>query len=121
MFILSAVRRGPPFFFCTFYIRWEVVGISVEAAAAFYDRLGNDLALIGKLKELGERERLLLYVKDELGYDFTREEMRKVLSERNPELSEEELQSVVGGTEYGASNGGLDGLFVANVIITAGL
>ena len=95
--------------------------MSVEAAAAFYDRLGNDLALMGKLKELGDRGRLVHYVKDELGYDFTREEMRKVLFERNPELSEEELQSVVGGTGFGAAGGGPDGLFVANVIVTAGL
>ena len=45
--------------------------MSVEAAAAFYDRLGNDSALLGQLKELGDKERLVLYVKDELGYDFT--------------------------------------------------
>ena len=92
--------------------------MSVEAAAAFYDRLENDLALMGKLKELGDKERLVLYVKDELGYEFTQEEMRKVLFERNPELSEEELQSVVGGA---GGNGGSDGLSVANVIVTAGL
>ena len=92
--------------------------MSVEAAAAFYDRLENDLALMGKLKELGDKERLVLYVKNELGYDFSREEMRKVLFERNPELSEEELQSVVGGAGAG---GAADGVFVANVIVSAGL
>ena len=92
--------------------------MSVEAAAAFYDRIENDLALMGKLKELGDKERLVLYVKNELGYDFSREEMRKVLFERNPELSEEELQSVVGGA---GGNGGYDGLSVANVIVSAGL
>ena len=92
--------------------------MSVEAAAAFYDRLENDLALMGKLKELGDKERLVLYVKDELGYDFTKEEMRNVLFERNPEMSDEDLQSVVGGAGAG---GGSDGNFVANVIITAGL
>jgi len=92
--------------------------MSVESAAAFYDRLENDLALMGKLKELGDKERLVLYVKDELGYEFTQEEMRKVLFERNPEMSDEDLQSVVGGEGAGV---GSDGMFVANVIVTAGL
>jgi len=92
--------------------------MSVESAAAFYDRLEKDAGLMGKLKELGDKERLVLYVKEELGYDFTREEMRTVLFERNPEMSDEELQSVVGGEEAG---GGSDGMFVANVIVTAGL
>jgi predicted ribosomally synthesized peptide with nif11-like leader len=71
--------------------------MSVEAAAAFYDRLENDSALMGKLKELEDKERLMLYVKDELGYDFTKEEMQKVIFERNPEMTDEELEAVVGG------------------------
>ena len=95
--------------------------MSVESAAAFYDRLENDLALMAKLKELSDKELLVLYVKDELGYEFTQEEMRKVLFERNPEMSEEDLQSVVGGVGGSAASGGADGVFSFSVFVTAGL
>jgi hypothetical protein len=36
-------------------------------------------------------------VKGELGYDFTLEEMQKVIFERNPQMTDEELEAVVGG------------------------
>ncbi|GEM_PF-3596852 len=72
--------------------------MSVESAAAFYDRLARDASLRGKLKEIGDRERLTTYVKDELGYDFTRDEMKKAIFERNPEMTDEDLQGVVGGS-----------------------
>ena len=36
-------------------------------------------------------------MKGELGYDFTLEEMQKVVFERNPEMTDEELEAVVGG------------------------
>ena len=75
--------------------------MSVESAAAFYDRLARDASLQEKLQELGDRERLATYVKDELGYVFTKEEMRKVVFERNPEMTDEDLQAVVGGVIFG--------------------
>lgn len=57
----------------------------------------KDLELQEKLKELNTRESISQYVKGELGYDFTAEEMQKVIFERNPDISEEELEAVVGG------------------------
>jgi len=41
-------------------------------------------------------------VKGELGYDFTFEEMQKVVFERNPEMTDDELEAVVGGLSTGA-------------------
>ena len=52
-----------------------------------------------KLKELGTKENISQYVKGELGYDFTLEEMQKVIFERNPEMTDEELEAVVGGDQ----------------------
>ncbi len=72
--------------------------MSREAAVAFYERLEGDRDLMEKIRELGTREAIRRYVKEELGYDFTREEMQKAISERNPQLSEVDLESVVGGT-----------------------
>ena len=71
--------------------------MSIESAAAFYDRLQNDDALQEQLKAAGDRDRVEAYVRDELGYDFTKEEMQKVIFERNPEMTDEELEAVVGG------------------------
>lgn len=50
-----------------------------------------------KLRELGSKENVERYVKGELGYDFSLEEMRKVIFERNPEMTDEELEAVTGG------------------------
>ena len=36
-------------------------------------------------------------VREELGYDFTREEMQQVIFEKHPEMSDEELEAAVGG------------------------
>ena len=52
-----------------------------------------------KLTELGTKENVSQYVRDELGYDFTLEEMQKVIFERNPEMTDEELEAVVGGDQ----------------------
>ena len=71
--------------------------MSIESAAAFYDRLQSDVALQGKLKATDDREQIEAYVRDELGYDFTKEEMQKVVFERNPEMTDEDLEAVVGG------------------------
>ena len=71
--------------------------MSIESAAAFYDRLQSDVSLQEQLKATGDRKRVEAYVRDELGYDFTKEEMQKVVFERNPEMTDEELEAVVGG------------------------
>ena len=72
--------------------------MSMESAVAFYERLEKDVELQEKLKELGTKENISQYVKGELGYDFTLEEMQKVIFERNPEMTDEELEAVTGGT-----------------------
>ena len=71
----------------------------MESAVAFYERLEKDVELQEKLKELGTKENISQYVKGELGYDFTLEEMQKVIFERNPEMTDEELEAVVGGDQ----------------------
>ena len=71
--------------------------MSIESAVAFYERVEKDTALQEKLKELGTKENISQYVKGELGYDFTLEEMQKVIFERNPEMTDEELEAVTGG------------------------
>jgi len=71
--------------------------MSMESAVAFYERVEKDVELQAKLKELNTKENISQYVKGELGYDFTFEEMQKVIFERNPEITEEELEAVVGG------------------------
>ncbi len=71
--------------------------MSMESAVAFYERLEKDVELQKKLKELGTKENISQYVKGELGYDFTLEEMQKVIFERHPEMTDEELEAVVGG------------------------
>ena len=71
--------------------------MSMESAVAFYERVESDVGLQEKLTELGTKENVSQYVRDELGYDFTLEEMQKVIFERNPEMTDEELEAVVGG------------------------
>ena len=71
--------------------------MTMGSAVAFYERVEKDVQLQEKLKELGSKEKIEPYVKNELGYDFTKEEMQKVIFERNPDLSDEELEKVVGG------------------------
>ena len=71
--------------------------MSIESATAFYDRLQSDVSLQEELKTKGNRDAVEAYVRDELGYDFTKEEMQKVIFERNPEMTDEELEAVVGG------------------------
>ena len=71
--------------------------MSIESAAAFYQLLEKDSELQQKLKELATKEKVAQYVKGELGYDFTQEEMQKVVFEQNPEMTDEELEAVVGG------------------------
>ena len=57
--------------------------MSMESAVAFYETLEKDTALAERIAAMppGEMEKL---VKEELQYDFTREEMQKVIFERHP-------------------------------------
>jgi predicted ribosomally synthesized peptide with nif11-like leader len=71
--------------------------MSMESAVAFYERVEKDVELQEKLKELNTKENVSQYVKGELGYDFTLEEMQKVIFERHPEITDEELETIVGG------------------------
>ena len=71
--------------------------MSIESAVAFYDRLQSDVSLQEQLKSAGDRDRVEAYVRDKLGYDFTKEEMQKVIFERNPEMTDDELEAVIGG------------------------
>ena len=71
--------------------------MSMESAVAFYECVEKDAALREKLRELGSKEKVAPYVKNELGYDFTEEEMQKVVFEQNPEMTDEDLEAVAGG------------------------
>ncbi|HPJ26506.1 MAG TPA: Nif11-like leader peptide family RiPP precursor [Synergistaceae bacterium] len=70
--------------------------MSKESAAAFLERLEGDEVLAERLRgcTMPEAE---AFVKEELGYDFTREEMQQAIFEKNPEITDEELEAVVGG------------------------
>ena len=72
--------------------------MSMEAAVAFYERLEQEPGLQERIKELNTPELIEPYVRDELGYRFTKEEMQRVIFERNPEMSDEEMEAVTGGT-----------------------
>ncbi len=70
--------------------------MSKESAVAFLERLEGDEVLVEHLRgcTVSEVEKL---VKGELGYDFTKEEMQQAVFARNPEITDEELEAVVGG------------------------
>lgn len=72
--------------------------MSMDAAVAFYERLEQEPGLQERIKELNAPELIEPYVRDELGYRFTKEEMQRVIFERNPEMSDEEMEAVTGGT-----------------------
>jgi len=97
----------------------EVRKMSIESAVAFYERVEKDTALQAKLKELNTKENISQYVKGELGYDFTLEEMQKVIFERNPEMTDEELEAVVGG-ENPTAKDILNGVIVIVAAVAAG-
>jgi predicted ribosomally synthesized peptide with nif11-like leader len=71
--------------------------MSMEAAVAFYDLLEKDTDLRERIMALGSKEKIEPFVKNELGYTFSMEEMQKVVFEKNPELTDEELEAIVGG------------------------
>ena len=71
--------------------------MSRESAVAFYERLESDTELTTRIQELQTSEAISQYVREELEYDFSLEEMQKVIFERHPEITDEELEAVVGG------------------------
>jgi len=94
--------------------------MSVESAAAFYERLETEPELVAKLKEMTASQ-IETLVKNEMGYDFTKEEMQQVIFERHPELSDEELEAVIGGASSEAqiltATGLILGTLAAGVVI----
>ena len=95
--------------------------MSQESAVAFLERLESDEVLVERLRGCTVSE-VEAIVKSELGYDFTREEMQQAIFARNPEITDEELEAVVGGISidmlYGvtigiAIGGGVMGLAAA--------
>ena len=58
--------------------------MSMESAVAFYERMETDVRLQEKLKELNTKEDISQYVKGELSYDFTMEEMQRSSSTGTP-------------------------------------
>ncbi len=93
--------------------------MSMESAVAFYERLEQDAELQEKLKELNTKEYIARYVKGELGYDFTQEEIQKVIFERNPEITDEELEAVVGGVVITLTTIFGLGMLVSGYIVSA--
>ena len=89
--------------------------MSMESAVAFYERLESDAELTARIQELQTREAISQYVREELEYDFSLEEMQKVIFERHPEITDEELEAVVGGL------GTLETLGIATLGTAAGL
>eukprot|EP00767_Chilomastix_cuspidata_P000266 gnl/Chilomastix_cuspidata/10649.p2 GENE.gnl/Chilomastix_cuspidata/10649~~gnl/Chilomastix_cuspidata/10649.p2 ORF type:complete len:103 (-),score=4.91 gnl/Chilomastix_cuspidata/10649:629-937(-) len=83
--------------------------MSRESAKAFYEKLQQDEDLSKKIEELKKPDAIKEYIQGELGYDFTQEEMQQVIFEKNPELTDEELEAVVGGVSddmvYGVAIG----------------
>ena len=86
--------------------------MSLESAVGFYERLAAEPDLQERIRELETPDRIESYVKGELGYDFTREEMQRVIFERHPEMTDEELEAVTGG-EFNGWN-------VAGIVIVLG-
>jgi len=93
--------------------------MSMESAVAFYERVEKDVELQAKLKELNTKENISQYVKGELGYDFTFEEIQKVIFERNPEITDEELEAVVGGVVITLTTIFSLGMLVSGYIVSA--
>jgi predicted ribosomally synthesized peptide with nif11-like leader len=98
--------------------------MSQESAVAFYEKLESDTELTARIQELQTREAIGQYVREELGYDFSLEEMQKVIFERNPEITDEEMEAVVGGqldtfSMLVGATAGLGALGIAGAIAAA--
>ena len=92
--------------------------MSLESATAFYERLEREPELQERIRELNTPDRIEPYVKGELGYDFTREEMQQVIFQRHPEMTDEEMEAVVGGSSTVAiAIGAVGGSIVAGGIV----
>ena len=93
--------------------------MSKESAVAFLERLKGDEVLAERLRgcTVPEAEKL---VKGELGYDFTKEEMQQVIFEKKPELTDEDLERVVGG-DLGFLAGAIIGMSIGGGIGVGGL
>ena len=68
--------------------------MSMESAIAFYERLEKDEELKNHIKELGTPEKIEPYVKNVLGFEYTKEEMQKAIQmaaarEKRNEIDEE--------------------------------
>jgi predicted ribosomally synthesized peptide with nif11-like leader len=72
--------------------------MSLESAVAFCEKLQNDEALIERINGMTPLEVQNL-VRQEWVFEFTSEEMQQVIFERHPELTDEELEAVVGGSQ----------------------
>ncbi len=97
--------------------------MSKESAIAFWERLEGDEVLLERIRgcTVSEVEKL---VKGELGYDFTKEEMQQVIFEKNPELTDEELEAVVGGGlggDIALCVGAIGGSILVGSLIGAGI
>jgi len=98
-----------------------VFRMSRESAVAFYERLEKDEELQETLKELNTKERIEEYVKKELQYDFSLEEMQQVIFEKNPEITDEDLEAVVGGLSTFDVLAGITGVATALNVMTIGI
>lgn len=94
--------------------------MSMESAVAFYEKLEDDLQLQERIKGVSGQEELAKLVKDDLGYEFTPEEMQKVVFERNPEMTDEELEAVVGGMVGNVDIGLVVGGATVGALVLAG-
>jgi predicted ribosomally synthesized peptide with nif11-like leader len=71
--------------------------MSYEHALAFSALLEENEELEQKLQNLGTVEKIERYVRKELGYAFTKKEAEQVFFEKNPEMSDEEMEKIWGG------------------------
>ncbi len=94
--------------------------MSQESAVAFYEKLQNDEALVEQIQEMTPAEVQNL-VQQEWGFDFTAEEMQQVIFDRHPELSDEELEAVIGGLSAESAAIALTGVAVSAVLVGVGV
>lgn len=69
--------------------------MSVESAKAFVERIKTDPEFASKINEFKNWDEVQSYVK-QTGFDFTKEELNSL----NDELTENELDLVVGGARF---------------------
>ncbi len=94
--------------------------MSQESAIAFYEKLQNDEALIERINGMTPLEVQNL-VRQEWEFDFTAEEMQQVIFDRHPELTDEELEAVVGGLSAETATIAFAGVAVSAVLVGVGV